>query len=399
MDMRIRDFRQLHNAFLHDWEDWVYDAPPQWKQDRFLLDNDPVALTVLYGQNQEICGRIRDRDVERHHWQSDHDYSHLHSAIFSIATHISYVLSILSISSSFLSTSSPLLLRFSNVESWIPVPMDTILANGDLYDRPLSDPDRHLVDLVDLDLFDDDGQEIHIYSRDGFRIPRRVPDDHTSGGALLDLTKAPELFLPDPDALDLHPSADQCTLYPLAFTKTLGNMQANGLIYQFQQRLRTINDPLQRHDFDPVACDLFDDPDLLAETSPPVVKGVRCQVYNALSHRVRERAKFHGVQLGNVTAALSGIASATQASKSTWRRRVRECRIALPHQEFANKVAGPDQPEDSRWENTYVIDVQRLSQQNQNGGYALLFLSSSVSPVYSRVLVSSASSMMKSSDH
>lgn len=133
--------------------------------------------------------------------------------------------------------------RFLKVETWTPMLIQSILMYGDVYDKALSKSNRKLANIYNLDLLDDNRHEIHVYTRDGFHIPHHVPDRHTSGGVLLDLTNVPELFLPYPDGLEHHPFADKCTLPSLAFTKTLGNIQANDLIYKIERCLPGNNDP------------------------------------------------------------------------------------------------------------------------------------------------------------
>ncbi|KAI6043184.1 hypothetical protein EDC04DRAFT_2600368 [Pisolithus marmoratus] len=96
---------------------------------------------------------------------------------------------------------------------------------------------QEIDDLGNYDLLDEDGKEIPIYTGDG-----SMPC-----GAFLDLTKVPNLFIPEDEEEDVNIHAVPCYLYPLAFTKTLGNMQADGLIHSFQQQLPMISGCLSTH--------------------------------------------------------------------------------------------------------------------------------------------------------
>ena len=46
--------------------------------------------------------------------------------------------------------------------------------------------------------------------------------------------------------------------------------------------------------------------------------------------------------------------------KNRWQCAVDRAHIALPHQQFAEKVEGDNQPQSMRFENTYQLDVQSL---------------------------------------
>jgi hypothetical protein len=65
----------------------VDQAPPQWKEDNFLVNNAPVGVTIRYGQNQPLIinGAL---DVERRNWDNDRNYSYIRQFTFSLATHM-----------------------------------------------------------------------------------------------------------------------------------------------------------------------------------------------------------------------------------------------------------------------------------------------------------------------
>ena len=91
VDLRLCDVKALHDLFLEEWDDWVDRAPHAWKTDRFLLDNTPVAIALMYGQNQQILHPDMV-DVEARNWKRDRSYAHIKLFRFSIATHIKSVL-------------------------------------------------------------------------------------------------------------------------------------------------------------------------------------------------------------------------------------------------------------------------------------------------------------------
>ena len=63
------------------------------------------------------------------------------------------------------------------VRQWKEISVNEILrAHPTVYDSYNPSSRRRIDDLDALPLLDDDCREIHIYSEDGFRIPRREPE-------------------------------------------------------------------------------------------------------------------------------------------------------------------------------------------------------------------------------
>lgn len=90
--MRRPDVDALHEGITDHWDDWVQEATTSmidgWQDDQFLKDNVPIAIAVRYGQNQPVC-REEDHLVEEaRHWQRLHNYRHMRSMTFALATHI-----------------------------------------------------------------------------------------------------------------------------------------------------------------------------------------------------------------------------------------------------------------------------------------------------------------------
>lgn len=126
----------------------------------------------------------------------------------------------------------------------------------------------------------------------------------------------------------------------------------------------TIGPPIRDDHMDMDAND--DDPDAI-QRGAPVLHPIGSQFYNALSHRVRNQAKFHAVQLGLVTSAFAGAAVKSPVGIRHWQRCLNACENALPHQTFAHKVSGDGQPQALRLENTYTLDVHRMLPRHRNG--------------------------------
>jgi hypothetical protein len=351
----------------------VDDAPIAWKQDGFLQNNFPVGVTIRYGQNQPI--RVNGAfDVEGTNWDNDRNYKHIRQFTFSLATHIRCVIGHFTSSTSIIINHR----SYLDVAEWRNVPMDNILdAHEALYDKPDTDEAREEVDLHNLPLLDDNGFEINVYSEEGLRVPRRIPALFSNCGALLNLRSVHELFSSE----DNDESTRNHVLfyvYPVAFTEDLGNIQSRGLLTSFSRRFALIDNamrPRLRDDDadenDSLAGDApnLDDEDNPARLGSSILHGIKCQVYNELSHRVRDEAKFHPVQLGMISTAMAGTTTRKITGQRRWQRRLEQCNAGLPHERFVDKVSGNDQPQALRFENTYTLDVHRLSNDRQNGRY------------------------------
>ncbi|KAG6370252.1 hypothetical protein JVT61DRAFT_12196 [Boletus reticuloceps] len=343
IDLRLDDVRALDEHFKHQWEDWIEHAPDSWKRDRFLTNNTPVAISMKYGQNQQVV-RPDMTTIEARNWKRDRDYAHIKLFRFSIATHVNHM----------------------EVLQWEDIPIGALVANNPIaYDSPDEDEVvRQQVDLETLPILDMDGNEITVYGPDGYRIVRRSIADMEEAGGLLDLGKVHTLFEAPPDGLhgDNRQNAVKYTLYPLAFTKRYGNVQADGLVTPFARRMDLLDTQLweERGPGE-------DGMDVDEPAIPRLLHAVCCQIYNSLSHRVRDAAKFHEVQRGMLAAALSGCTAPTLPGKNRWRRIVERVREALPHERFAEKVRGDNQPQSMRFENTYQLDVQMLPERKRSG--------------------------------
>ncbi|KAG9309436.1 hypothetical protein JVU11DRAFT_10690 [Chiua virens] len=344
--LRLLDLRHLQHVMINHWNDWVAQAPQAWKNDGWLTSVIPICVTIRYGQNQHLALSQQTNDAERNVWQNDHDYTNIRQITFAIATHISW----------------------TDVKSWEPRSVnDIITLRPILYNAPDDDPERSAVDLHTLDLLDEDNYEINVYDANGFRVPRRTPsNDSETCGALLNLREAYQLFTPSDVVNAVDDPSPSFSPYPQAFLKDVGNLQSSSIPFKFQEFLSRINNQITPQNILPrIAEDDLSDDDI--PRVAPVLRGHGCQIYNVLSHRVRDAAKFHPVQLGMVTAALSGSKTLSYAAANRWRQRTDSCDHHLPYDRYVAKVADDNQPDALRFENVYTVDVQRMRPEHRNG--------------------------------
>ena len=220
-----------------------------------------------------------------------------------------------------------------------------------------------------------------IYNSAGKRVPRRkviVDKDVPPCGVLVNLTKIQALF--DPYAYFDHGESSSASsdlgdasvthvdAYPLAFLRSAGNIQADGIPACFYPVLAKINrsvrkrNPLARGsgDEDEDEVRSVDGNESGNVSSLQAVKGVSAQFYNYIMHRVATRAGRHDAQQGTVTAAISGAFASSQKHKAIASKKQLYCRTGLPSDRFHEKISLEDCPTSCRAEFVYSVDVRAL---------------------------------------
>ena len=222
--------------------------------------------------------------------------------------------------------------------------------------------------LIDLPMFDEDGNQIHIYTEDGFRIQRRLAGyrrDVHPHGVLLDLRDVGLLFKSEE-------SDTPFAVFPQAGLVTVGHIQAEGLVAPFLPLLHQLNSKVGTQDDDHMGEDNLD----IATQRTPII-GIACQAYNSVMHNTRgRRAQHHDAQRGLVTAALAGGFAKTDGNIRKAKVLQTQCNNRLPHLEFKQKIANNnDQPLDCslRFENTFVVHMDQLDPLYHDGGLVYYF--------------------------
>ncbi|KAI6038317.1 hypothetical protein EDC04DRAFT_3023552 [Pisolithus marmoratus] len=285
--LRLNDMKAFHGHFMNNWVEWVRKVPASWKQDGFLMENMPVGVCLQYGQNQPIMVS-QAVEEERTNWSRDHDFRHIQQISFSLAMHISYL----------------------EVQRWHKVSLERITQNhGEVYDKPEHDASRVAVDLRELDLLDNDGYEINMYNKAGWRVLRQVPKESESCGALLDLDKVHELFQGRDEVHGEMTNEVEFWVYPLAFMQKYGNVKAHGIIPNMAACIGKLNESIFRGGMedDDMEVDEGGEERVGLARRNLVIHGIALQIYNSLLHWVQNKAKFHLVQLGMMISALAGV--------------------------------------------------------------------------------------------
>lgn len=282
-------------------------------------------------------------------------------------------------------------LRCSEVGRWDPIPSFEIIDKhgGELYDSD----NTALRAPIDIDnfpeLFDADGREIHIYTPAGIPIPRLaaiLPEDGPRFCALLpDLSKCRSLFVHS-DSLDLREDDEGDAMeveneleinsnvgdvddlpevrasrvavqrdvafqvYPTAFTHTMGNWQAKGIIRPLALLLIDINKAIRRA---PGVC--------------PAVEPSISQCYNNFSHHTRRSAGQHIVQRGILTGVATGAWATNGTTHATASKLFERVESDLPHKALEEQVENVDET-CLRFENVFTIHFNRLAPRFLDGG-------------------------------
>jgi hypothetical protein len=222
-----------------------------------------------------------------------------------------------------------------------------------------------------------------------------ITDDPNPCGLLVDLETIPQLFsscMPNEDhSLDVDADLPdhqplRINVYPQAFLRKFGHIQANSILPHFHKFVTQVQRCITRGQPENVDSDGDEDGDEdhneyadddrvphrrnvdhNGELIPPAIIASACQFYNELSHRIRPSAALHEVQQGKITAALAG-AYACGKQKKIYDNRVKECTAALPHERYNDKIAINDVPRDLRLENIYIVQLDSLKPEKRNGG-------------------------------
>ncbi|TFK71093.1 hypothetical protein BDN72DRAFT_937466 [Pluteus cervinus] len=336
--------RALHRTIKRGWHNWVRNAPESWTSDGWLFQHDIISVIHQCGQNQQILESAETLDTEREHWRNLFDFKQLRYLTVALATHV----------------------QAHEVTEWEA--RDTALVMGEddhLYDSPDQDL-RQVVDLQDLPLYDEHGQENRVYTVEGRYRPRirahNFDGSAPACGLLLDLTTFPRLMVGSSHSQTQNTSGSKVTAYPQAFMKGYGHVQARGTLPQFQPILDEIHTGLGK----PVAhAPESDNDDADSTEEGPtrkrrVVEPIAFQSYTVLMHRTRHSAKLHDVQQGKITSALSGAYANNPQAKRKWKANVDACKNALPHHRFSSRVTLEQVPRAIRNETVLAIYLEEM---------------------------------------
>jgi len=260
------------------------------------------------------------------------------------------------------------------VNSFEAIPTRQIVRfNPVLYDSWDLDIRSVVHNLDDLPLLNDAGQEIPVYNEAGARVPRRhqlLDPDLPPCGVLLNLATCEALF--NPDLSETHERARRIrvSLYPQAYLRHAGHVQANCILPAFEPIVNAINKSITRdHDEDPNESDDEDD----VRRPPAALNGLKFQAYNEMVHRFTDRHGGMDVQQGTLTAAASGRFARSAKDIAAAKKVLLSVDRSLPHDRMREKLRPRDAPRDLRFEQVYTLDLHLLPQHQRNGRFVPIF--------------------------
>ncbi|KAL7277021.1 hypothetical protein ACG7TL_008865 [Trametes sanguinea] len=356
-EFNLTQMKRLAAAFREGWEEY-YEAAPNHYRFKELEDSYPVFITLRYGQNRRLAF---DDSLEAaaQTWDREVNYARVWRMSLALATHF-------------------------KVRQWKEIPVDEILrAHPTVYDSYNPSSRRRIDDLDALPLLDDDGREIHIYSEDGFRVPRREPEAPRRGDRCAIMQNLPEvssLFL-GPASYDLEPDFDgeldegrahnideaqfdaeperqdrhyrdtSYTVYPHFYSKTIGQWQATGVMHPLIPYVRQL-------------CRRLTAPGAAGRAVVPLSS----QCYNTSAHAMRVSKRFHVVQKGMLTGAATGPWATNARGKATASRLAGKVAAAFPHERITAQLRGDGGKKNSlRLENKFMLDLNHLREEYRNG--------------------------------
>ena len=283
-------------------------------------------------------------------------------------------------------------LRCSEVGRWEPISdYEILLDYGDELYTSSNPATRERINVDDFPpLYDlESGREIPIFTVNGIRIPRLAaihPADGARFCALLpNIRESRSLFYrssshealdeDEDDAMEVEDALDddsnieeieaqlearsaraaarrdvQFQVYPTAFTHTLGNWQAKGVITPLHRLLTGINAPIRR----------------FVGGGPPVMPSIS-QAYNNFIHHTRRSAGQHIVQRGILTGVTAGAWSTNASTQATATKLFRHVEFSLPNKALEEQVKNVDNTA-LRFENVFTIHMARLQEDCLDGG-------------------------------
>ncbi|TFK59308.1 hypothetical protein BDN72DRAFT_865263, partial [Pluteus cervinus] len=342
--------RRLHKIFKTEWDPWVQEAPDFWLQDGWLLQHVPISISYRYGQNQRIFESPDTIHDEAANWRNEYDFMNIRFMSLALASHLKcYV-----------------------VEDWEERSADELLEEEDhFYTHPNPDLREEIPDIRTYPALDPNtGRENRIYRDNGRYIPRfaALYDPATTNpcGLLVNLDTIPPLFRERQSSSD-KPAV---SVYPQAFTRVYGHVQANSVFSPLETMVSTVNSVMGKRVSQSSDSGEEDDAMNVDVETLPVVDPISSQLYNHLMHRTRKSAKYHDVQRGVITSALSGAYYLDAAGQAKHRQRVRACTSSLPHQTFDEQISSnlvDGVPRSLRMENVWTFMLDHLEDDQRFG--------------------------------
>ncbi|KAF8312610.1 uncharacterized protein EI90DRAFT_3022931 [Cantharellus anzutake] len=388
VEFRLRDMLNLETIFTSEFDQFRNNSPESWKRHHIWRSCHPIFISIKYGQNLPINISSEEAfDLTTSHWNKELDYKRVQFFSFALATEISA----------------------TKVQRWDPIPTPDILAAHD----ELYTADKMQVFDPDAIAYEEEGREVELFDKDGNKIARRHPVDapgQNNGALLVKLDTASHMFV-TPSRLDdseddeqetfdttfgtesraargpaTHSSLNppdhhhnnnpypsiQLRTYPLGYLGTLGQIQSNMILPEFQTIMQAIVDVIDETSISTGLGGSDDDEfsegmDMLQRSTPQSIQGVFLQMYQSSFHRAAPRAGGGEVDHGWITAAAAGTCNGDSKQSSRVHLHQDRCSSMLPFDHWSSRMDRPDTPTNLRCEQYYILDLSHIPSRVRTG--------------------------------
>lgn len=252
-----------------------------------------------------------------------------------------------------------------------------------------------VTDLEREPLLDADGYEIPLWDHHGHRLQRRqrecdLDDAERHCGILLNLNTIDQMFNNVHEIIEpcyvnaeVYRSTDSVAKYPMAFLRSIGQIQARQPLPLLAQPLRTVNNTIARREepsddehIQAAPHEFNENGDMIEPAHPPMhaVFGTSIQMYNRMLHFVAPRANEHEAVCGHLTAAKGGFFAQSSTDKERARRARNKIQFHLPHMRLQQAALSGHVSKDLRIEQVYVMDFDKVHPDHQNGRCVIIII-------------------------
>jgi len=258
---------------------------------------------------------------------------------------------------------------------------DIIQENGNIYDSPNPATRTLIEDLASYPMEDNLQEENKIFAEDGRQILRRTPIFLSADicPSLVNLRTIGQFFqeknpvhhISDDDEGEFSRPQEfnddvKCTLYPQAYLKVYGQVQADGVSPHFLHAIKAINHTVGNTGTYQTSFDDDSQSDSGGYRLDPLLSH-SCQIYNSVAHKLMQHAGDLDAVKGDITAALAGSYARTGPTKTIAQRALDACQTNLPHDRVRLRLLPGNDRKSLRLENVYVLHIQQMKQQYRNG--------------------------------
>jgi hypothetical protein len=90
ISLNLAELRFFSDLVRLHWDEFVEEAPEEWKEDSWIQTRSPVGIVSLYGQNRPLVTTGEPGLLEGARWRDSRDYTKAKWLSYAVATHYEY---------------------------------------------------------------------------------------------------------------------------------------------------------------------------------------------------------------------------------------------------------------------------------------------------------------------